>query len=53
MTETEARQRIAAQLPTDAKLPGATYVIDTDGTFADDGRADRGDAVVAWQVEVG
>ena len=35
MTETEARQRIAAQLPTEAKVPGATYVINTDGTFAE------------------
>ena len=41
MTETEARQRIAAQLPTDAKLPGADYVINTDGTVCRDRRADR------------
>ena len=35
MSETEARQRIAAQLPAEAKLPDATYVIDTDGTLAE------------------
>jgi dephospho-CoA kinase len=34
ITETEARQRIAAQLPSEAKVPHAMYVINTDGTFA-------------------
>jgi dephospho-CoA kinase len=33
MTETEARHRIASQLPVEQKLPRATFVIDTDGTF--------------------
>lgn len=33
-TEAEARSRIAAQLPTAAKVARADYVIRTDGTFA-------------------
>ena len=32
-TETEARQRLAAQLPIEEKLRRADYVIRTDGTF--------------------
>lgn len=35
MSETEARQRIAAQLPVEQKLPHATFVVDTDGSFED------------------
>jgi dephospho-CoA kinase len=34
ITEIEARQRMAAQLPAEAKRPHATYVIDTEGTPA-------------------
>jgi dephospho-CoA kinase len=33
LTESEARQRIAAQLPIDEKVKKADYVIRTDGTF--------------------
>jgi len=33
ITEAEARQRIAAQLPTAEKVRRADYVIDTDGSF--------------------
>jgi dephospho-CoA kinase len=35
ITETEARQRIAAQMPIDEKVRRATYVIRTDGSFGD------------------
>jgi dephospho-CoA kinase len=35
LTESEARQRIAAQLPAAEKIPRATFVIDTDGTIAE------------------
>jgi dephospho-CoA kinase len=35
ITEIEARQRIAAQLPLDEKIRRADYVITTDGSFAD------------------
>ena len=35
MTETDARQRLDAQVSDEERLRGATYVIDTDGTFAD------------------
>ena len=35
MSDVEARQRIAAQLPTDEKVPRANFVINTDGTFAE------------------
>jgi dephospho-CoA kinase len=33
VTEEEARQRLAAQLPTSEKVRRADYVINTDGTF--------------------
>ena len=33
MSEAEARQRLAAQLPADEKAARATFVIDTSGTF--------------------
>ena len=35
VTEAEARQRLAAQLPIEQKTERADYVINTDGTFAD------------------
>jgi dephospho-CoA kinase len=35
LSEAEARQRIAAQLPIDEKAARANYVIRTDGTFAE------------------
>jgi dephospho-CoA kinase len=35
ISESEARQRIAAQLSSDEKMRRATYVIHTDGTFDD------------------
>jgi dephospho-CoA kinase len=35
LSEAELRERIAAQLPVEAKLPGANFVIDTSGTFAE------------------
>ena len=38
VTEPEARQRIAAQMPTEDKIRRATYVIRTDGTFEDTSR---------------
>ncbi len=42
LTETAARQRLAAQWPGDAKASKADYVITTDGTFADtDAQVDR------------
>ena len=41
LSETEARQRIAAQLPIQAKTERADYVITTDGTFADTDRQVR------------
>ena len=41
MTESEARARVAAQAPLDAKLALADYVIDTDGTLADTDRRTR------------
>jgi dephospho-CoA kinase len=33
LTEEQSRQRIAAQLPAAAKLPHASFVINTDGTY--------------------
>lgn len=41
LSEAEARQRIAAQLPIDEKVRRADYVIRTDGTFADTARQVR------------
>ena len=41
VTEGEARQRIAAQMPTEDKVRRATYVIRTDGTFEDTARQVR------------
>ena len=41
LTETEARQRIAAQLPIEEKMRRADYVIRTDGTFAETDRQVR------------
>ncbi len=42
LSETEARQRIAAQLPIDDKVRWADYVIDTGGTTAEtDGRVNK------------
>jgi dephospho-CoA kinase len=38
MTDAEARQRIAAQLPAEQKLPRATFIINTDGSFDDTDR---------------
>jgi len=38
MSETEARQRIAAQWPTDEKTSRADFVITTDGSFEDTDR---------------
>jgi dephospho-CoA kinase len=38
LSEKEARQRLAAQLPIDEKVRRADYVIRTDGTFADTDR---------------
>jgi dephospho-CoA kinase len=38
LTEGEARQRIAAQLPTEKKAARATFVIRTDGTFEETDR---------------
>jgi len=35
LTEWEARQRLAAQLPIDEKIRRADYVIRTDGSLAD------------------
>jgi len=35
LTETEARRRIALQMPNDEKLKHATYTIDTSGTMED------------------
>jgi dephospho-CoA kinase len=35
MSEAEARQRLAAQLPAAEKAARANYVIDTGGTFED------------------
>ena len=39
--ETEARQRIAAQLPIEDKITRASYVIRTDGTYEDTNRQVR------------
>jgi dephospho-CoA kinase len=41
VTEGEARQRIATQMPTEDKVRRATYVIRTDGTFEDTARQVR------------
>lgn len=41
LSEAEARQRLAAQLPIDEKVRRADYVIRTDGTFADTARQVR------------
>jgi len=41
LTEAEARQRIAAQLPIDEKVRRADHVIRTDGTFEETGRQVR------------
>lgn len=38
LTETEARQRLAAQLPIDEKVRRADYVIRTDGSFEETNR---------------
>jgi dephospho-CoA kinase len=38
LTETEARQRTAAQAPTDEKAARAHFVIRTDGSFEDTDR---------------
>ena len=38
MSEADARQRLAAQWPTDRKAAGAHFVIRTDGTFDDTNR---------------
>jgi len=38
MSETEARQRLAAQWPTDEKAARADFVIRTDGSFEDTDR---------------
>lgn len=35
LSEDDARKRLAAQWPTDKKIAAATYVIRTDGTFAE------------------
>ncbi|MND04337.1 dephospho-CoA kinase [compost metagenome] len=35
LTEREARQRVAAQIPIDDKVRGADHVIRTDGSFDD------------------
>jgi dephospho-CoA kinase len=42
VTEAEALQRIAAQMPTEDKVRRATYVIRTDGTFDETARQVRG-----------
>ena len=42
MSEDDARRRLAAQWPTDRKVGGATYVIHTDGAFADTDRQIQG-----------
>jgi dephospho-CoA kinase len=41
VTEQEARQRIAAQLPTSEKVKRADYVINTDGSFEETNRQVR------------
>jgi dephospho-CoA kinase len=38
LTEAEARQRLAAQLPTEEKVRRADYVVWTDGAFEDTNR---------------
>jgi dephospho-CoA kinase len=38
MSDDEAQRRIAAQWPTDRKIPGATYVVRTDGAFEETDR---------------
>jgi dephospho-CoA kinase len=38
ISETEARQRLAAQMPIEEKVRRATYVIRTDGSHADTDR---------------
>jgi dephospho-CoA kinase len=42
VTEQEARQRLAAQLPTAEKVSRADYVINTDGSFEETNRQVRG-----------
>ena len=42
VTEAEARQRIAAQLPIEEKIRRADYVIRTDGTHQETDRQVRG-----------
>jgi dephospho-CoA kinase len=42
VTEAEALQRIAAQMPAEDKIRRATYVVRTDGTFDDTARQVRG-----------
>ena len=42
VSEAEALQRIAAQMPTEDKIRRATYVIRTDGTFDETSRQVRG-----------
>ncbi len=41
LTEDAARQRLAAQWPTDEKAARADFVITTDGTFEETDRAGR------------
>jgi dephospho-CoA kinase len=38
LTEAAARQRMAAQWPTDKKIARADFVVNTDGTFDDTNR---------------
>jgi dephospho-CoA kinase len=38
LSEEAAGQRLAAQWPTEKKIPGANYVVHTDGTFEDTNR---------------
>jgi dephospho-CoA kinase len=42
LSETEARQRLAAQIPASEKAARATFVIRTDGTFEETDEAVRG-----------
>jgi dephospho-CoA kinase len=38
LTDAAARQRLAAQWPTDKKIAGADFVVTTDGTFEETNR---------------
>lgn len=52
LTEEQAKNRIAAQLPMAAKLEHATTVLDNSGTLADlDAQVDR--AVARWKRQQG